>query len=117
MIDINYYFNPLRLVISRKEPTKLVIELENRDISEKEISVAIVLPKELAFGKGKFKRDLVERFKGFKPQEKKILTYEIFPNIPYIRPGEYKIKLVVSEYTRPNIADRQQVKELTLIVS
>lgn len=117
MLQIYYSFTPLRLVTSRKEPVRLAVEITNNGNASKMASLEVILPKELSFGKARFKRDITERINSLAPREKREFTYELYAQPMYIQPGDKKITLRANELKRINLVEASYERVISLTVS
>ena len=118
MILIDYYFTPLRMMISKREPVRLTIELTNKSKDEEVVSMEVMLPKEFSFGKGTFKRNITERIPKFSSFDKKKFEYEVSAHPLYITAGEKKIQIrAVKHHNSFSYAEKEYDKDAVLIVN
>ena len=117
MLQVYYSFNPLRLVVSRKEPVRLTVEITNNGDSAKMVSLEVILPRELSFGKARFKRDITEMINSLAPREKREFSYELYAQPMYIQAGEKKITLKANEMKRINLVEESYERVISLTVS
>ncbi len=115
-VVIDYRFSPLRMVLHKRDKVNFDLLIRNTDPETKNLTVRIMLPAELAFSKGGFKTAELVRIKGIKPNEEKILYFELHPK-PSTSPGEKEINIRVQEHLdNYQYANKQYDKTITLIV-
>ena len=118
MLSFNYSFNPLRMVISKKEPVEFTVELTNKSDKDVMASLEIVLPKEISFGTGTFKKNILERMDCMKAGEKKVFHYKLSAHPLYIEPGEITIGMNANiHHNNYAYIERDFKKDASLIVS
>lgn len=118
MLSINYSFNPLRMVISKKEPIEFTVELTNKFDKDVMASLEIIMPKEISFGKGTFKKNILERIDCLKAGEKKVFHYALSAHPLYIEPGEITIGVNANIHHKGySYIERAFRKDVSLIVS
>jgi hypothetical protein len=91
MIGINARFTPFRMVLKRREPVELRIELTNKSAEEKMASLELKISPRLSLDRVGYKTSDIKRLPKFNPGEKKTFYYEIWPK----NPGAYSEEKVV----------------------
>ncbi len=115
-IVIDYRFSPLRMVLHKRDKVNFDLFIRNTDPEKKNLTVRVILPAELAFSKGGFKTAELLRIEGIKPNEERILYFELYPKTN-TTPGEKEIKVKVQEhYANFRYANREYEKTITLRV-
>jgi hypothetical protein len=119
MISINYSFLPLRMVISKKEPVAFTVEIQNRTGIAAMVSLELEVTKELSFGRGSFKRNVLERVDSFEAGGSRKFHYDISAHPLYIEPGEKTISMKANIHHNNNYSyiERSFRKDAQLIVA
>ncbi|MFA6269132.1 MAG: hypothetical protein WCW13_02495 [archaeon] len=115
MIDLRAELNPIRMVLSRREPVELMIELNNNSNKSQMISIEIYAGDQLAFDKGGRVGVQSKKIIEFKAGERLRDYYNIFPR-PNATPSAQIIQVVLSEHFNNSFqyVQSKKVKELTL---
>jgi len=98
-ITLSGRFNPLRMVLERREPVQFSLTLKNNDAKEKKLTVKLILSSDLAFTKGGFKNSDLIRIDSLKPGQEKLLYFDLHPKIS-TREGEQRISVRVQEHAQ-----------------
>lgn len=117
MIDLRAELNPMRMVISRREPVELMIELNNNSNQSQMISLEIYSGDELAFDKGGRTTMQSKKIIEFKSGERLRDYYNIFPR-PNATNSIQTIRIVLNEHFNNSFqyVQSKKVKELALRV-
>ncbi len=94
---IDYSIYPYKLSLKRREPIELKITLTNPSDKEKMISLEVLTPRTLSIDKSGYKNYVVERFPSFKPKDRIIKYYDIYPKVT-TRIGEEFVVIRVLEH-------------------
>lgn len=109
-------FYPYRLVLKRKEPVELKVQLKNVGDKQKMISMHMLADKNLAFDKTGLKNNIMEKIDALMPSEKREFTYTVFPK-QFASPGKYKLSLKAMEhYQSYKYSEKEYSKEIELTV-
>ncbi len=115
-VYINYRFTPLRLVLSKRDKITMDLFVKNASTETKNLTVRIILPKDLAFSKGGFKTAELFRVEKIKPNEERVFYLDIWPK-HNTQAGEKEIRIIVQEHdTSYRYANKQYEKRISLIV-
>jgi len=115
-ISIATTFHPFRLVLSRKKPIELTIELVNRKDKDTMMTLQIMLSKQLSLDKSGLISNDVKRIDKLEPDNKKRFVFDIYPK-PYVEAGEYPVRIKVLEhYQQFKFVEREYTKNLTVSV-
>lgn len=115
-LNITTNFYPYRLILKRKEPVELRIELTNKGEKDKMISMQLLLDKNLALDKSGLKSNVMEKINPLPPNEKKTFIYSVYPK-GFAQPGTYVVKVKTQEhYQNFSYAEKEYVKTLELVV-
>lgn len=79
MIDLKAELTPFRMVLTRREPLQLMIELENNSNKMQMVSLEISGGNMLAFDKGGRMRIITKKIDSFKPGESIRDYYNVYP--------------------------------------
>ncbi len=116
-LNISSIFYPYRLILRRKEPVELKVEVTNKGDKDKMVSIQLMMDRNLALDKSGLKSAAMEKIDSLKPNEKKTFVYNVFPK-GFTPPGTYSIKLKTMEhYQSYSYADKEYLKELPLVVT
>jgi len=96
-ITISGRFNPLRMVLERRAPVQFSLTLKNTDDEEKKLTVKVILSSDLAFSKGGFKNSDLIRIDSLKPNQEKLLYFDLHPKTSTME-GEQRITVRVQEH-------------------
>jgi len=89
-VIINSYFTPYRILVRKKEPVQLTVEITNRDDIERLMSLEILSSQQLAFDKTGASRKIVEKLGELRPNEKRVYYYHVWPRL-VSREGYYPL--------------------------
>ncbi len=98
-LTISGRFNPLRMVLTRREPVQFSLILKNNDAEEKKLTVKVILSPELAFTKGGFKNSELVRIDALAPGKEKTLYFNLHPKIS-TNETEQKVSVRVQEHAQ-----------------
>ena len=96
-IRIDYKFTPFRLVMKRREPVHMTVDVTNTGNEPAKLSIKLVLSRQLSLDRGGLRTAALERVDSLEPEEKKILHYEISAKHSTV-PGEHPVKIIVDEH-------------------
>ncbi|RLG70949.1 MAG: hypothetical protein DRO04_00845 [Candidatus Iainarchaeum archaeon] len=115
MLQIDTHFYPYRLLLRRRQPVELAVDLINTADKETLATIEISLDKMLSFTKGGLKK--VEKVSSkIEPNKRKRFYFSIYPHVA-VTPGEYAVQIVVTEYGRDyNDIKRRITKRTKLLV-
>ncbi len=115
-ISISTTFYPYRLVLSRKQPVELKVELVNRHEKDVMVSLQVFLSKQLSLDKSGLKTDALHRIDKFSPNERKKFVFDVFPK-NYVVTGEYPVRVKVLEHYKDyKFVEKEYTKNLFLSV-
>jgi len=115
MIDLRAELSPIRMVIARREPVELMVELNNNSNKSQMISIEIFAGDQLAFDKGGRVSLQSKKIIDFKAGEHLRDYYNIFPR-PNATKSTQVIQIVLNEHFNGSFqyVQSKKVKELTL---
>jgi len=117
MIDLRAELSPIRMVLARREPVELMVELNNNSNKPQMVSIELYAGDELAFDKGGRMNFQSKKITEFKAGERLRDYYHIYPktNATY---SIQTIRIVVNEHFNGSFqyVQSKKVKELTLRV-
>jgi len=115
MLDISARFTPFRMVLGRREPVELMVELSNKGSEEKTASIEIVLGRKLSLDRVGYKATEIKRIPNFKPGERKCYYYSIWPK-GITEPGEETVIIKATEHYEGNygLAKKESIEKLGL---
>ncbi|MEK6942089.1 MAG: hypothetical protein AABW85_04505 [archaeon] len=107
---------PYRMVLSRKKPVELKIDLTSRNEKDAMVTLQVLPSRNLSFDKSGLKTGFVQKIDKIAPNEKKKFTLDIFPK-GYVGAGEYDVTIKVSEHFHSyEYVAREYTKNLTVTV-
>ncbi|MBI2597733.1 MAG: hypothetical protein HYW50_00895 [Candidatus Diapherotrites archaeon] len=116
-ISISTSIFPYRLVLSRKEPVELKVDLINRGDKTVNLTLELLLARQLSLDKSGLKTNLVKKIDNFNPNERQNLSFDIFPK-GYVTSGEYHVRVKVFQHdNRFNYVEKEFTKSLSITVS
>jgi hypothetical protein len=115
MIDLRAELTPFRMLIARKEPVELMVELNNNSNQAQMVSLEIFSGEMLAFDKGGRMNYQSKKISEFKAGERIRDYYNIYPR-PNTEKSIQTITIVVCEHFNNSFQyiQSKKVKELTL---
>jgi len=115
MIDLKAELSPMRMVLARREPVELMIELNNNTSKSQMISLEIYSGDVLAFDKGGRVGIESKKIIDFKAGERLRDYYHIYPR-PNANTSSQTITIVLNEHFNNSFqyVQSKKVKELTL---
>jgi hypothetical protein len=115
MIDLRAELSPLRMVLSRREPIELMIELNNNSNKAQMVSLDIFAGDMLAFDKGGRMNYQSKKINEFKAGERIRDYYHIYPR-PNANRSIETIRIELNEHFNNSFqyVQSKKVKELTL---
>jgi hypothetical protein len=115
MIDLRAELSPLRMVVSRKEPVELMIELNNNSNQSQMVSLEIFSGDMIAFDKGGRMNYQSKKITEFKAGERIRDYYNLYPR-PNIEKGIQTITIIVCEHFNNSFQyiQSKKVKELAM---
>ncbi len=117
MISIATTMYPYRLVLSRKKPIELKIDLTNRHEKATMVTMQVTASRNLAFDKSGLKASYMARIEKFAPNDKKNFLLDVFPK-GYVSAGDYDITIKVLEHFNTyDYVTREYTKNLTVAVT
>ena len=114
MIEINARFTPYRLILERRAPVELMIELVNKGDKEKLASLEIVLGRQLSLDRVGYKATDLRRIPAFKPGEKKFFYYKIWPKGINSSGEETVIVKAMEHHENYNLLKKEFMEKLNL---
>lgn len=116
MVSFKSNVFPYRMVLSRREPVQLSVEMKNDSAEQKLISLEISLPRNLGFDKSGLKTREVIKIGNMIANEEKKLYFDIFPKAA-TEAMEYPVDIMVLEHYKDyNNVNRRQSKQVTIRV-
>ncbi len=116
-LNISSNFYPYRLLLKRKDPVELKVQVVNTGEKPTMVSLHIALDRNLAFDKGGLKSAIMEKMDSLAPNERKTFTYEVFAK-GFAYPGTYPILMKAMEhYQTYRFADKEYTKNFDLVVA
>ncbi len=115
MLLLDTHFHPYRLLLRRRQPVELTIDLVNDSDKDSLIAIEVSLDKMLSFTKGGLKK--VEKvMEKLEAKRRKRFYFSIYPHVA-ASPGEYNVQIVITEYGRDyNDIKRKITKRTKLTV-
>ncbi len=115
MIDVKAELIPFRMVLARREPLELMIELVNSSNKVQMVSLEIGGGDMLAFDKGGRMRVMTKKIDSFKPGERIRDYYHVYPAANADR-GVETITILVAEHYNGSYQyiQSKKVKEITV---
>ena len=90
-------FLPIRLVVEKKSPVTLHVEIKNTEEATRNYSVIISLPGKLGFDRVGLAKEHRERVSELPPNEWGEARFKIYPKFG-LKPGMYNIDVYVREH-------------------
>jgi len=117
MIDLKAELNPMRMVIARREPVELMIEMNNNTNKSQMVSLEIYSGDMLAFDKGGRVGVESKKIIDFRAGERQRDYYHIYPR-PNAQSSSQTITIVINEHFNNSFqyVQSKKIKELTLRV-
>ena len=118
MIDLRAELSPIRMVLSRREPVELMIELNNNTNKDQMISIELFSGDELAFDKGGRMSVQSKKITVFKAGERMRDYYHIYPRPNASSHSTQTIRIELNEHFNGSFqyVQSKKIKELTLRV-
>lgn len=114
-ISIKTHFHPFRLLLNRRQPVQLKIELENNSADSKMVSMQLILPRQLSLDKGGLVTSSMKRIKALAPNAVETFYFDLHPKLP--QEGALPLQLKVMEhYNDFNFVQQEYTKNLVLKV-
>lgn len=115
MIDVKAELTPFRLVLSRREPMQLMVEMINNSNKSQMVSLEISGGNYLAFDKGGRMRIVTKKIESFKPGEVIRDYYNVFPAAD-AQTGSDVITIFVAEHYNNSYQyiQSKKIKEISL---
>jgi hypothetical protein len=115
VIDIKTELNPMRLLLARRDPIELMVELVNNSNKDQMITLTIITGDQIAFDKGGRSNFQIKKINSFKAGERIRDYYNIYPK-PMAERGAQIIQVRVDEHFNNSFQyiQSKKVKELTL---
>ncbi|MCX6803093.1 MAG: hypothetical protein NTY48_00820 [Candidatus Diapherotrites archaeon] len=115
MIDVKAELSPFRMVLARREPVELMVELINNSNKIQMVSLELGGGSMLAFDKGGRMRVLSKKIDSFKPGERIRDYYNVYP-AANVEKGIETITILVTEHYNNSYqyVQSKKVKELTM---
>lgn len=115
-VSINTTFHPFRMVLAKREPVQLGIELINRGDEAKKLTLDLSLTRQLALDKAGLKNVALERIERLEPNERKHYYFEVFPK-QMTHEGEQAVRInVLEHYNDFKYVQREYKKNIPLTV-
>lgn len=115
-MEIKSNLFPYRLILSRRKPVELAVEVKNNSEERKLASLELALTRFMAFDRGGLKTEEVKRLGELLPGETRSFYFSIYPK-QGISPAEYPVQIrVLEHYNNYKYMVRQVTKNLSLIV-
>ena len=115
-VVINARLHPFRLVLSRRQPVQLDVEIINRAPEAKMLTMKLILPRTLAVDKGGLTSEVRKPLDMVNPDETKRFYFDIYGK-PMTRTGEEEIMIKVLEhYQSAQYVVKEYTKKIGLIV-
>lgn len=115
-ISVNTHFHPFRLVLGRKEPVELAVEVINRGEEAKMLTLELAISRQLALDRGGLKNGALERMDRLEPNERKNFYYRVYPK-QLTQPGEHSVLVnVLEHYNDYKYVQKQNKKKFALTV-
>ncbi|MBN1941153.1 MAG: hypothetical protein JW772_03145 [Candidatus Diapherotrites archaeon] len=106
MIDIDASFAPYRLVLARREPVELRVDIANRGKEDKFATLEVKTSSRLSLDRVGYKTSDLKRLPVLKPGERKCFYFQIWPK--NAQPGTEETVLIKTVETH---AQSRQVKK------
>ena len=115
-LEVKSNLYPYRLIMKRRTPVELTIDLKNNSNETKLVSFQLALARKLSLDKGGLKNMEMRQLGHLKPLENKRFYFEIFPKMGIV-PADYPIKIQVLEhYDSYNYVAKKITKNISLKV-
>jgi uncharacterized membrane protein len=115
-LEIKSNLFPYRMVLKRKEPVELRVEVANRSADKKLVSLQIALARAIAFDRGGLENGAVNRLGELQPNEAKEFYFKVYPK-QGVKTMSYPIQIRVFEHFNSyDYIARKVVKNLELKV-
>lgn len=115
-VVINARLHPFRMVLSRRQPVQLDVEIINRAPEAKMLTMRLILPRTLAIDKGGLTSEVRKPLDMVNPDETKRFYFDIYGK-QMARVGEEEILVKVLEhYQTPQYVVKEYTKKIGLIV-
>ncbi|MEK6958615.1 MAG: hypothetical protein AABW59_01075 [archaeon] len=115
MVDIKTELTPLRMILAKREPVELMVEIVNNTSKIQMISYDIVLGPQLAFDKGGRSNAQTKRFDEMQPGEKTRDYFDVYSR-PNVENGEQPILITVMEHFNSDYKYIQSKKSKELVL-
>ena len=115
MIDIRTELSPLRMVLARRNPVELMVELNNNTNKTQMITLTIDLGNQLAFDKGGRTSIQTKHIDKFQPGEHMRDYYNIYPR-PVTDQGEHALVITIDEHYNNSYQYVQSKKSKELVL-
>jgi hypothetical protein len=79
MIGINAKFAPYRMVLNRREPVQLKVELANKGSETEMVSLEVKIGARLSLDRVGYKTSDIKRIDALQPKQSKIVYFDIWP--------------------------------------
>jgi hypothetical protein len=115
MIDLKAELSPIRMILSRREPIELMIELNNNTNKDQMVSIEIYPGEMLAFDKGGRMNIQRKSITCFKAGERLRDYYHLYPR-PNVEKSTQVIRIEINEHFNGSFqyVQSKKAKELTL---
>ncbi len=116
MIDLKAELNPMRMLLSRREPVELMIEMNNNTNKSQMVSIEIYSGEMLAFDKGGRTGIESKKIIDFKAGERQRDYYHVYPRPNATQGSSQTITIVINEHFNNSFqyVQSKKTKELTL---
>jgi hypothetical protein len=116
VLDIKTNFMPYAMVLSRKEPIELSLEIKNKGEETCSLTIQLYTSHRLALDSGGLKNSQQIQLENFKPNEKKQWYFKLFPKVT-TEIGENPVQLKITEHYGNdfNLVKRRYNLDLTLL--
>ena len=115
MLLLHTHFHPYRLLLKRRQPVELTIDLINNSNQDSLITIEVILDKMLSFTKGGLKKieKVTDRMEA---KKRKRFYFSIYPHVA-ASSGEYTVQIVITEYGKDyHDIKRKIIKRSKLLV-
>lgn len=117
MVDVKTELVPFRMILAKKQPVEMTVEVENNSNKAQRLTLELALDDHLSFDKGGRGSTIVKRFDAMQPGEHFREYFNIYPR-PNVEEGDHTITISIFEHYNNDYSYIQgrKVKELTLRV-
>jgi len=115
-LEVKSNLYPYRLLLKRRAPVELSIELKNNSNENKLVSFQLVMTRSLSLDKGGLKSADAKRLGEMKPMESKRFYYEIFPKLGIAATDQPIQVQVIEHYNNYNYVTKKITKNIVLKV-